>query len=90
MKRLILLSATISLIIMAAMKPDKSVAIQAGNPHNTLTANEIKEGWKLLFDGKTSSGWINAKTKKFPVSGWEIKDGVLLGFAEKSIKYQIL
>jgi len=44
---------------------------------NTLTQKEKKAGWKLLFEGKTSAGWMNAKTKTFPSSGWEIKDGVL-------------
>jgi hypothetical protein len=44
---------------------------------NTLTDREIKEGWKLLFDGKSAAGWMNAKTKIFPASGWEIKDGNL-------------
>jgi hypothetical protein len=42
---------------------------------NTLTAGEIKDGWTLLFDGKTSTGWMNAKTKSFPATGWEIKNG---------------
>ncbi len=46
-------------------------------PINTLTAKEKKEGWKLLFDGKTSKGWMSAKTKTFPASGWTIKDGLL-------------
>jgi hypothetical protein len=45
--------------------------------NNSLSEREKSEGWKLLFDGKTSSGWMNAKTKTFPSSGWEIKDGVL-------------
>ena len=44
---------------------------------NILTPQEIKDGWKLLFDGKTSTGWMNAKSKSFPASGWEIKDGLL-------------
>jgi len=44
---------------------------------NTLTTQEIKEGWKLLFDGKTSTGWMNAKSKSFPSNGWEVKDGTL-------------
>jgi len=46
-------------------------------PDNMLTSAEVKDGWKLLFDGKTSAGWMNAKSKTFPTSGWEIKDGSL-------------
>jgi hypothetical protein len=45
---------------------------------NTLTQKEIKDGWKLLFDGKTSANWMNAKSKIFPAGGWEIKDGILM------------
>lgn len=49
-----------------------------GSPNdNTLTKKEKKAGWKLLFDGQTSAGWMNARTKTFPTSGWEIKDGTL-------------
>ena len=44
---------------------------------NTITPRQKAEGWKLLFDGKTSNGWIGAKTKAFPTKGWEINDGVL-------------
>jgi hypothetical protein len=43
-----------------------------------LSGKEIKEGWKLLFDGKTAAQWMNAKTKIFPATGWEIKDGSLI------------
>ena len=50
---------------------------QAGARDNTLTELEKAEGWKLLFDGKTSTGWMNAGTKTFPPNGWEIKDGTL-------------
>ncbi len=27
---------------------------------------------------KSSTGWMNAKTKQFPSTGWEIKDGLLI------------
>jgi len=46
-------------------------------PDNTLSKKEKKDGWNLLFDGKTSTSWMNPITKKFPESGWEIKEGVL-------------
>ena len=44
---------------------------------NTITENEARLGWRLLWDGKTSQGWRGAKRNDFPKYGWEIKDGVL-------------
>ena len=44
---------------------------------NTISPREAKAGWKLLWDGKTTTGWRGAKLEKFPAGGWEIKDGVL-------------
>ncbi|MCX6327379.1 MAG: DUF1080 domain-containing protein [Bacteroidia bacterium] len=44
---------------------------------NTLTKQEVKEGWKLLWDGKTTTGWRGYITPAFPETGWEIKDGIL-------------
>lgn len=44
---------------------------------NELTAYEKQNGWKLLFDGKTTNGWVGANKTSFPEKGWEVKDGVL-------------
>ncbi len=44
---------------------------------NSLSAYEKANGYKLLFDGKTSNGWIGAKTSSFPTKGWEISGGQL-------------
>ncbi|WP_448702718.1 DUF1080 domain-containing protein [Mucilaginibacter sp. AW1-3] len=56
--------------------------------HNQLTANEKKQGWKLLFDGKTSTGWRSAKGDAFPAKGWEIKDGELTVLASEGKESQ--
>jgi hypothetical protein len=44
---------------------------------NTLSPNETKEGWTLLFDGKSLSGWTTSNDQPIPEGGWEIKDGIL-------------
>lgn len=48
-------------------------------PDNTLTAKEKHDGWRLLFDGKTSNGWVGAHENKFPTDphGWIVKDGMI-------------
>ena len=43
---------------------------------NTLTEDEKKAGWKLLFDGKTTEGWKGYKKDK-PADAWKIVDGAL-------------
>ena len=37
-----------------------------------MSDDEINEGWKFLFDGKSSSGWKSAGGKSFPRHGWEM------------------
>ena len=44
---------------------------------NTLTQNEKKKGWILLFNGIDTKGWTTVRGQPVPVTGWEIKDGVL-------------
>lgn len=46
-------------------------------PPNTLAPHEEAAGWRLLWDGKTTSGWRGAKIETFPKSGWQIENGEL-------------
>lgn len=43
---------------------------------NTLTRKEKKEGWVLLFDGKTMKGWKGFKDR--PAAGWQVENGLLM------------
>jgi len=44
---------------------------------NTVTPREARDGWRLLWDGKSATGWRGAKLDRFPPGGWEMRDGVL-------------
>ena len=44
---------------------------------NKLGNVEKSQGFKFLFDGKTTNGWRGAKLDSFPKHGWVVKDGVL-------------
>jgi hypothetical protein len=44
---------------------------------NRLTSEERAQGWKLLFDGKTTNGWRGYQQKTMP-DGWQVVDGALV------------
>ncbi len=48
----------------------------SGQAQNTLTAAEKAAGWRLLFDGQTTTGWRGYMMDTMP-SGWQVVDGVL-------------
>jgi hypothetical protein len=54
----------------------------SGFAQNTLTEKEKKEGWKLLFDGKTTSGWRNYLSDKIS-NRWKVSNGEL--YLDKSV-----
>ncbi|RFM34603.1 3-keto-disaccharide hydrolase [Chitinophaga silvisoli] len=53
-----------------------SAAVFAQQP-NTLTAKEQKDGWKLLFDGKTTNGW-HSYLKESATDRWKVQDGAFV------------
>jgi hypothetical protein len=44
---------------------------------NQLTQAELAEGWRLLFDGKSSDGWLEVTGKPFSPNSWTVEDGCL-------------
>lgn len=59
------------------MWSDRELAPQVSYLDNELTPEQEAEGWKLLWDGKTSEGWRGARLDGFPERGWSIGDGIL-------------
>ncbi|HTP87270.1 MAG TPA: DUF1080 domain-containing protein [Candidatus Acidoferrales bacterium] len=51
-------------------------AYAAADP-NRLTDAERQQGWRLLFDGKTTAGWQEITGKPFPTKCWTVEDGAL-------------
>jgi hypothetical protein len=47
-----------------------------GAAANVLSAAERSAGWRLLFDGKTTTGWRGYKTATMP-NGWRVENGTL-------------
>ncbi len=60
---------TLSTTVLAGEKKEQS------DRNNVLTKKEIRQGWVLLFDGKTTNGWHNYL--KEGISGWKAVDGEL-------------
>lgn len=47
------------------------------NRLNELTDYEKNQGWRLLFNGENSEGWVGAYQDSFPDFGWSVNEGIL-------------
>lgn len=54
------LNAIVAIAFVALL----SIGSSATAGDNELTLEEKKAGWKLLFDGKTTDGWLDSKQQK--------------------------
>jgi hypothetical protein len=54
-------------------------SLDAAEP-NTLTPEERRDGWRLLFDGQTTKGWRNFR-RQAVAPGWKVENGALVRHA---------
>lgn len=67
----------IKILTDSLSKYSKKSPLKPINIINQVAVDEIKNGWKILWDGKTTKGWRGARLDEFPTNGWEINNGVL-------------
>ena len=69
-------AAILSALALAAVADGLSVSQETSvTKLNTLSDAEKKEGWKLLFDGKTFNGLRSYFETMEPSKGWSIEEG---------------
>jgi hypothetical protein len=71
-KTLAILALVVTITACNASKTTSAV----NQEPNVLSKSEIKEGWKLLYDGKTTKGW-HVWLNKSDGSAWKSIDGTL-------------
>jgi acetyl esterase/lipase len=61
---------------------------QAARPQkqNSLTDEEKKNGWTLLFDGTTFNGWIGLGRDNIPSGSWAVENGMIHKVDTRNIK----
>lgn len=64
--------------VESALTPLSDEVVEISYLVNELTEWEQATGVQLLWDGKTSNGWISARGDTFPEKGWRIEDGQII------------
>lgn len=71
-----LFTAAAALVLGGVAVARSAEAQSMQTQHNTLTAEERAEGWQLLFDGTTTTGWRGFRKETMP-EGWKVLDGAI-------------
>jgi hypothetical protein len=83
LRRPVVLASLLVIVLIVMVQPLTRAAVSAGSANarndnaNTLSAAEKAQGWKLLFDGKTTDGWRRFKGKTIG-DKWKVIDGTLV------------
>jgi len=72
-----------SAVVMLSCNNSASKQTTQSTAMNTLTNEEKKEGWELLFDGESTKGWHKYGNKPVGKS-WKVADGTI--YLDASVK----
>ena len=67
-----------------------AASLAASAADNVLTADEKRDGFRLLFDGKTFRNWQDPAKKNLPGDAWAISDGALKTVVKPRIEEDLL
>lgn len=81
--KMLIISIVVSLLFIAGCQSEeqqtnKKTEVMA---NNTLTAQELADGWQLLFDGKTTNGWHKFNEEGM-TDGWIAENGELVALGK--------
>ncbi len=76
MQKLVIIAAVCLMLACNNAEQSSSSNSAATPQNNSLSADEQKDGWQLLFDGSSTKGWHNYG-KTTVGSAWKIVDGCL-------------
>ena len=57
---------------------------------NRLSAQELSDGWILLFDGKTLTGWEDPAKETPPGDAWTVEDNCIKAVAHPKLREDLL
>jgi hypothetical protein len=63
----------------------EGMSMSTSTAPNTLTAAESAAGWRLLFDGRTLTGWRGLGMAGPPAGHWTVEDGSIKKIATKNV-----
>jgi hypothetical protein len=66
------------------------LCLAASAQDNQLTKTEKAAGWRLLFEGKSMTGWLDPAAKVVPGSAWTIEDGALTTVLKPRIEEDLI
>ena len=72
-------------VVVAALAAVLQTMPPAAARRNELTAAERAIGWRLLFDGRTLSGWRGLGYDSVPTAHWKVADGAIEKIASGNV-----
>jgi hypothetical protein len=75
-------------IVAVACTPKVQVGSGAIAEPNTLSPTEQRDGWRLLFDGRTFTGWRGLGYDTVPTAHWSIENGAIRKIPDAQVPRQ--